>query len=117
VKQLRLLVDAGAQVDAIPGWARIGRQRQGSWAAEHWSAIPALDETLGGPVAQVRHDGAEDRREGWWHLVVHPLPHFRYGQDLYPFITRHFGRVIPDRLDFANCRHIRDDHRVVFGLR
>jgi hypothetical protein len=118
VAQIRLLIDAGAQVDAVPGWALIGRQRQGSWAAEYWPPVPTLAEALGGPVAQIRHDAADEgRRDGWWHLVVHPLPFFRYGQDPYPAMAREFGRVRPDGLGFGDRRHIRDDHRVVFGMR
>ena len=115
--QLRLLVDAGAQLDAIPGWARSGRQRQGRWVGKDWPGIPTLGQALGGPVAQVRHDEGDDRRDGWWHLVVHPLPQFPHDQDPYPVIARHFGRVTPDGLGFADRRHIHDDHRLVFGLR
>lgn len=116
--QIGLLVDAGAQVDAIPGWARIGRARQGPWAASHWPPIPDLAEVLGRPAEQVRHDGADDgHREGWWHLVVHPLPHFRHGQDPYPVLARAFGRVISEGIDFADRRNVRDEHRVLFGLR
>jgi hypothetical protein len=116
--QIRLLVDVGAQIDAIPGWAQIGRGRKGAWAAANWPPVPDLADALGGPVVQVRHDDAEDgHREGWWHLVVHPLPHFRYGQDPYPLLARAFGRAAPEGIGFADRRNIRDDHRVVFGLR
>jgi hypothetical protein len=116
--QIRLLVDAGAQVDAIPGWAQIGRERQGAWVAANWPPIPELADALGGPVAQVRRAATgEDNRDGWWHLVVHPLPHFRYGHDPYPQLARAFGRAAPQGLAFADRRNIRDEHRVVFGLR
>lgn len=116
--QIRLLMDAGAQIDAIPGWAQIGRRRQGAWAEANWPPVPDLAAVLGGPVAQVRHDETgDDHREGWWHLVVHPLPHFRYGQDPYPLLARAFGRAAPEGIGFADRRNIRDEHRVVFGLR
>lgn len=118
VAQIGLLIDAGAQVDAVPGWALIGRQRQGSWAAADWPSVPTLAEALGGPVTQTSHNAmGDDRRDGWWHLIIHPLPHFRYGQDPYPAMAREFGRVQPDGLGLNDRRHIRDDHRVAFGLR
>lgn len=118
IAQVKLLVDAGAQADAIRGWARIGRDRQGPWADQHWPPIPELTEALGAPVAQIRH-AADDggHRDGWWHLVIHPLPQFPYGQDPYPDLARAFGRVIPPGLDHANRRNIHDAHRIVFGLR
>lgn len=116
--QVKLLMDAGAQVDAVPGWASIGRDRQGSWADQHWPPIPDLSEALGAPVAQIRHDTPGDGlRDGWWHLVIHPLPHFSYGQDPYLDLARAFGRVLPPGLDHANRRNIHDTHRIVFGLR
>ncbi|ACU72917.1 hypothetical protein Caci_4052 [Catenulispora acidiphila DSM 44928] len=116
--QIGLLVDAGAQLDAIPGWARIGRVRQGSWADRHWPPIPDLADVLGGTVAQVRHDPGDDgHRDGWRHLVVHPLPHFRHGQDPYPALARAFGRVLPEGIGFDDRRNARDEHRLVFGLR
>jgi hypothetical protein len=116
--QIRLLVDAGAQVDAIPGWAQIGRRRQGAWAEANWPPVPDLADVLGGPVTQVWHEDAEEgHREGWWHLVVHPLPHFPYGQDPYPSMAQAFGRAAPEGIGFADRRNIRGEHRVVFGLR
>lgn len=116
--QIRLLIDAGAQLDAMPGWARIGRVRRGAWADQHWPPIPDVAEALGAPVAQVQHEPEDDgHREGWRHLIVHPLPHFRYGQDPYPVLARAFGRVIPEGIGFDDRRNARDEHRVVFGLR
>lgn len=49
--------------------------------------------------------------------MVHPLPRFRYGEDPYPALARAFGRVIPDDRGFEDRRHVRNEHRVVFGLR
>lgn len=116
--QIRLLVDAGAQLDAISGWARIGRVRQGSWADQHWPPIPDIADALGGPVAQVRHDPRDEgHRDGWRHLIVHPLPHFRHGQDPYPALARAFGAVMPEGIDSTDRRNAHDEHRVVFGLR
>lgn len=116
--QIRLLVEAGAQVDAIPGWAHIGRGRQGAWAAANWPPIPDLTDALGGQVAQVQRAAIEEsNRDGWWHLVVHPLPRFRYGHDPYPKLARAFGRAAPEGIAFEDRRNIRDEHRVVFGLR
>lgn len=83
-----------------------------------WAPVPDLADVLGAPVAQVWHeDATEGHREGWWHLVVHPLPHFRYGQDPYPSMARAFGRAAPEGIGFADRRNIRDEHRIVFGLR
>jgi hypothetical protein len=116
--QIRLLVDTGAQIDAIPGWAQIGRGQQGAWAEANWPPVPDLAEALGAPAVQVRHDDARDgHRDGWWHLVVHPLPHFRYGQDPYPLLARAFGRAAPQGIGFEDRRNMRGEHRVVFGLR
>jgi hypothetical protein len=52
-----------------------------------------------------------------WHLVVHPLPQVRDGQDPYPLLARAFGRAAPEGIGFADRRNIRHGHRVAFGLR
>jgi hypothetical protein len=40
-----------------------------------------------------------------------------HGEDPYPVLARAFGRVLPEGISFDDRRNVRDEHRVVFGLR